>query len=457
MQRIGKLKTYSSNEIKNSYVSIGFECLDRDLFNPGKCYDLLQKTGVKYARCQTGWAKCEKQMGVYDFTWLDNIVDELIKRGIEPWFNVGFGNPVYMDSVPNETAVGCVPLYYGEKTLTAWKTFIYHLTEHYRGRVSYYEIWNEPNIPQFWYPENPDGAQYAKLVDLTAKVIKSVNPSAKTIANVSQPYFFQFIEDFLNHVSKNSMDVFAYHAYSTVPEFRYQSGVQQIRHMLDQKGFKQVELWQGEGGYPSWAYKGHWLVKNGCDSERAQAVWQLRRYFLDIYNGIKRSSFFQMADMWEKPYAKAVEVIDKPAAQGILNGLTYTPKESYQTITILAAIFSGNIKPFPRYIQVNLNTENVLELLSCETMAYQKDNYPVYAYYLPTDIQKKEEISSCKASVSIFEKIKHPVLIDTYTADVFQIEGEMSAPGLVEYRDLPIKDYPLIITDSNAFPFSEKD
>ncbi|MBR3967016.1 MAG: hypothetical protein IKJ91_08095, partial [Clostridia bacterium] len=54
MRKIGKIKTYSSSEIEDSYVSIGFECLDRELFKPERCYDPLALTGVKYARCQTG-------------------------------------------------------------------------------------------------------------------------------------------------------------------------------------------------------------------------------------------------------------------------------------------------------------------------------------------------------------------------------------------------------------------
>ena len=86
MKKIGKLKTYTSKEIKDSYVSIGFECLDRDLFNADKCYDPLAKTGVKYARCQTGWAKTEKEKGVYDFAWLDNVVDNLLARGVDTDF-----------------------------------------------------------------------------------------------------------------------------------------------------------------------------------------------------------------------------------------------------------------------------------------------------------------------------------------------------------------------------------
>lgn len=113
---------------------------------------MLQKTGVKYARCQTGWAKCEKEKGVYDFSWLDSITDNLIRRGIKPWFNVGFGNPIYIDNIPNETAVGCVPLFYSDETVNAWKNYIHALTEHFSSRVQYYEIWNEANTEHFWYP-----------------------------------------------------------------------------------------------------------------------------------------------------------------------------------------------------------------------------------------------------------------------------------------------------------------
>jgi len=176
MRKIGKIKIFKSSEIKNSYVSIGFECLDRDLFKPEMCYDLLSQTGVKYARCQTGWAKCEKEKGIYSFEWLDAVVDNLLERGITPWFNVGYGNPIYMPDAPNATAVGCVPLYYGSETLDAWEHYIKSLAEHYKGRVTHYEIWNEPECLSFWYPKKPDGAEYARFVNLTSDIIRKINP-----------------------------------------------------------------------------------------------------------------------------------------------------------------------------------------------------------------------------------------------------------------------------------------
>lgn len=138
-EKIGTFATYPSSEIDDSIVSIGFECLDRELFNPEKCYDLLGKSGIRHARCQTGWAKCEKTPGVYDFSWLDDIVNNLLSRGVKPWFNVGFGNPIYMKNPPNPTCVGCVPLLYGEEIYSAWKRWLRAMSEHYSGRITEFE------------------------------------------------------------------------------------------------------------------------------------------------------------------------------------------------------------------------------------------------------------------------------------------------------------------------------
>ncbi|MDY3927766.1 MAG: hypothetical protein SOZ34_00150 [Clostridia bacterium] len=451
MKKIGRLKTYTSKEFENSYVSIGFECLDRDLFNPEKCYDLLAESGVKYARCQTGWAKCEKEKGVYDFAWLDSITDNLLARGIIPWFCVGFGNPVYMHDVPNPTAVGCVPLYYGKETVDAWKNYVCALAEHYKNRVQYYEIWNEPDLEHFWYPGKPDGSKYAELVNITAQAVHKSQPDAKIGAVVASPYNFYFIDTFLKNSKKENIDFFTYHIYTKFPELSYAPIMSHLRRRLDANGLSHVELWQGESGYPSWAYKGHWLVEDGCNDERPQAVFQLRRYFLDVYNGAKRSSFFQMADMWEKPYVKASEVINKPAAHGILNGITYTPKKSYETIKYLAAIFSGNIMPAEEYIHVLIDTPSVAEQLSCETMTFVRNGTEVYAYYLPVSLDSKK-IIRYKASVHIYKPLENPIFIDPYTGEVFDVCKDTNDLTSEEvYNELPIKDYPLILTEKKAF------
>ncbi len=447
MRKLGKLKTLTSKEVEKSYVSIGFECLDRELFNPEKCYDLLAETGVKYARCQTGWAKCEQKKGEYDFSWLDSVVDNLVLRGVTPWFNVGYGNPLYMKDAPNLTAVGCVPMYYGDETLTAWKNFVTAFCERYKDRVEHFEIWNEPDLSHFWHPKDPNPKEYADFVNLTAEVIKKSHPTAKIGVDVSAPYSFGFNDILIQNLK--TLDFFSVHAYSTVPEFRYENAIKRIRKTLDRNGFEKAEIWQGEGGYPSWAYKGHWLVPNGADSETAQAIWQLRRYFIDVSLGLKRSSFFQMADMWEKRYDKAQETIKKPAAHGILNGITYTPKLSHTTIRHLSTIFSGDIAPAEEYLAVDINCPTPLELLAVQTATFKKDEKPLYSYWLPTSVADETPMNYT-ATVSV-EPMSNPVLIDTLTGEVFEVEEKKEWNDLAYYVNLPLENYPLILTEKSLF------
>ena len=180
MRYLGQMKTcYSSELPADSSVGIGFECIDRDVIRPEKCYNPLAACGAKYARCQTGWAKCEKEKGVYQFGWLDDIVDSLLERGVFPWFNVGYGNPAYMPNTPNPTGVGCMPLLYDEFVQEGWKNYVLALARHFKGRITHWEIWNEPDIIHFWYPGEPDAAALADLVRVTGGLIRSVIPDAK--------------------------------------------------------------------------------------------------------------------------------------------------------------------------------------------------------------------------------------------------------------------------------------
>ncbi len=251
MKLIGRLKTKPSSEIKTSRVGIGFECYDRDLFDPEKCYDLVAATGMKPVRVQTGWARTEKEKGVYDFSWLDSVVDNLVKRGLEPWFNVGYGNPLYMPDAPNSTAVGCVPTLYGEECKAAWVSFVKAVAERYKDRITHYEIWNESDISHFWYPEEPSAVGLAELIKLTGKAIREACPEAKlgTCLSESRP---EFMYELFSRLEKSDIDFFCSHNYDRYPENGFHSPRDLMnRELLDDLGFGHVEMWIGEGGHAS--------------------------------------------------------------------------------------------------------------------------------------------------------------------------------------------------------------
>lgn len=240
-----------------------------------------------------------------------------------------------------------------------------------------------------------------------------------------------------------------------VPEENYIQNVRFLTRIFESYGHYGVELWQGEAGYPSWFPKGHWLHPHGAGSEHQQAVWQLRRYFLDAAAGVKLSSFFQMADMWEKPYAKAVEVISKPAAQGILNGITYTPKKSYETLCRLSAIFSGNVEPLDCYFAGRMEKEPILGL-SKICIALKINAEPVFAYYLPTNIEAEEKsrdgFTAMISYIGLEKRINSPVLIDLLDGSMYDVSDHIVMnDSMLVLENLPVTEYPLIICDSGVF------
>ena len=96
--KVGKIEPKNTKDIKYSKIGLGFEKLDRDAFNPEKAYDKVAACGVKLARIQSGWQKTEREKGVYNFAWLDTVVDNLLSRGVEPWLCLCYGNDLYTEA-----------------------------------------------------------------------------------------------------------------------------------------------------------------------------------------------------------------------------------------------------------------------------------------------------------------------------------------------------------------------
>lgn len=455
MESIGTMHLYDSNELSESPVSIGFECLDRDMFKPEMCYDTLGKTGVKHARCQTGWAKCEKEKGVYDFSWLDSIVDNLLSRGIKPWFNVSYGNPLYMRDVSTSTAVGCVPIIHGEAAMEGWKNYVTALCERYKDKISEFEIWNEADTSQFWYPDGPDPLQYAEFVEITGDLIRSIVPGCKIGACVSSLSKFEYVDAFLKSVAPGKLDFFCVHLYMLVPELNFYDRISNLRRTLDRYGHKTCEIWQGESGFPSWFPENHFYHPTKQGSEHQQAVWMLRRFFLDMQAGMKMSSYFQMADMWEKAYEMARKTQKKPAAQGIVNGLTYTPKKACDTISRAANFFSGGVKPLECFVGACYDGFQ-REIYGIMRFSFIRKNTPMFAYYVPYYIQDETFRKPGGFRLDIvklpeWEKVDSYVLIDMFTGEVFDIEPSSETDVMLHFRNLPYCDYPMVVCPKSAF------
>ena len=465
---LGKLRRIPASEIRESPVSIGFECLDRDLFDPDPCYDRLAAIGVKHARVQTGWWKCEKVKGVYDWTWLDGIVTNLERRGIDVWFNVGFGNKLYMADTYGEASVGFVPIHYGPECETAWKNFCRALAVHFKGRVSRFEIWNEANGRGFWRPRDPNAAEYARLLSITADAIREGQPDARCGGCLSG-YPMSFVKELKRQGAFAKLDFFAFHPYDPQPEQAWPAHVAWFKALLAGAGRngRDISVWQGESGFASWTPEKYWQPRFVRESERAQAVWLLRRYVLDISLGLELSSYFQTADMMKKGYQmgeheqKALNV----ARQGVLNGLTYTPKPAFSALASIAAIFRDGVRPVagPRFMtwQDDARPKRArharLENVAVRCLTFARGRTPYHVYYMPADPQfgwaDKEAHTTLEIAHSDdLDDLRSPVLVNLLTGDVFALtlRDDSAKDGAHFIDNLPLCDAPLLVCDRAA-------
>ena len=172
LELVGALPTRTTHELGASDWSVGCETLDRDYADFDSYKPYLSELGVTSARIQSGWARCEKQKGRYDFAWIDHIVDGMLEEGVQPWINLGYGNPLY----GAEKGLGS-KIFTDEPTMKAWLKFVETIVARYRNKVHEWEIWNEPNLGE----NRTNYDAYASLLSHTVETIRRVQPDAVII------------------------------------------------------------------------------------------------------------------------------------------------------------------------------------------------------------------------------------------------------------------------------------
>ena len=128
--------------------------------------EMMAAAGVRWVRVDLAWSAAEPEPGRYDFMTWDRFLDAFEPVGIRTLFILDYGNRLYDDGLPPSTASG----------RAAFAAFAGAAARHFRGRAAW-EIWNEPNLPQFW-AGSPDPAAYVALARGAAAAIRREDPRA---------------------------------------------------------------------------------------------------------------------------------------------------------------------------------------------------------------------------------------------------------------------------------------
>jgi len=459
LRTIGRVKAKNAKAVGPSRLGIGFEKLDRGAFEPEKAYDLVADLGVHYVRIQSGWQRTETVKGVYDFAWLDGIVDALIARGMEPWIDLCYGNPLYTESAKTVFgAVGCPPIFSGEER-QAWSRYVDAVVRRYAGRVTWFEIWNEPDGIHCWR-HGVSAAEYAGFAMDTARAVHQADKRAKAIAGVlcslNLPYFKILFDCGLC----DAVDAVSFHRYNA-NELDALAEIRALRALIDRYN-PSVAIIQGESGTQSDS-RGAGALRGGAWTPLKQTKYLLRHRLLDLSSEVLFTSHFSAMDMVE---ALNGTVGDKASyldfgyfgviqadfnEDGVATG-TYRPKPSYRALQHLAALFPADVRPADLPLKrVVLDSPSVFEkdLSGSEfvSLGFRSGAGTALAYWNAVDLMRETYEST--VSFSLAGVKDPPLLIDLSEGSVYALPDGMLIREGGEIRclkNLPVTDSPMLLT-----------
>lgn len=458
LERVGRVAAVRSDAVGASRIGIGFEKLDRNVFDPEKAYDKVAALGVKWVRIQSGWARTEVEKGVYDFAWLDAIVDNLLRRGLQPWMCLCYGNGLYNEQAAKVFgAVGCPPIFTQEER-EAWSRYVTALTARYKGRIGWYEVWNEPDGKWCW-KHGPSGTEYGEFVIRTAEAARKGDAEAKIIGGSICLNGLQWLNDVLRTGAGAHMDALTYHSYTHVESDGFDR-VQALRALCHSYR-PDMKIIQGETGTQSRS-DGAGALAGAAWTEARQAKFMARHMVADMMDDVMFASYFSCMDMVE---ALNGTVDDKASrldygyfgvlraefdSEGFSTG-EYTCKPSYRTLQTVASIFRGTFEPAD--LPVQFTPRHSPRLLRGEDARAQltwcgfrrPDGSACFAYWNPTDLLTTSYESTMSFEIA---GLPEPMLVDLLDGTMYRIPAKLlegDGQGFLRLNNLPLRDYPLLL------------
>ncbi len=208
------------------------------LLRDNSSLDQARDAGFRFVRMDLMWAQAERA-GRYRFFQYDALLRALDSRGMGVLWILDYGHPDHGGDAPRTP-----------QDVAAFARFAQAVAEYFKGRNVRYEIWNEPDNPNFWKP-SPDPRQYAILLREAAAAIHQADPAAVISSGGTVGFDLPFISSFAATGASRDLNAIAVHPYrKTAPETVAPEFVI-VRDLITRALGKNVALWNTEWGYSS--------------------------------------------------------------------------------------------------------------------------------------------------------------------------------------------------------------
>jgi beta-xylosidase len=258
----------------------------------------LRELGLKWVRVDLHWDRHEPQEGQYRFAELDGVVDAISANKLSSVFYL-VGSAPFITSAPPGSPT---PDQYPPRDPAVYADRLAMFATRYPA-VNAWQVWNEPNLPAFWRPqEDPEG--YGRLLLASARELREVAPS-KPVVLGGMAYYSQMpirgglmLEALAQLGLQQLNTVIAYHPYSQKPEGDVVAErdfivrAQQLNSRL--RGLQPPAIWATEWGWSS--YSGPEEMQE-IIGRQGQADYVLRRVALMSALDYDKVFLFALSDL----------------------------------------------------------------------------------------------------------------------------------------------------------------
>jgi hypothetical protein len=157
--------------------------------------------GVTHHRsCNTGWSSVEPKEGQWTWKLLDEQMGYLESQGIA-FGGILMGNPQWNA----KDARGSLPV----NNLAGWSRYVSEVVKHCKGRIKYWEVWNEPPNGT---GRDQTAADYAKIVMAAYDAAKAADPDCK-VGIAAKSVAITYLDQALAAGAKGHFDYVTLHPY----------------------------------------------------------------------------------------------------------------------------------------------------------------------------------------------------------------------------------------------------
>jgi Glycosyl hydrolases family 39 len=413
----------------------------------------------------TSWDWVERRKGEYSLApEVDDYIDSVVENGVHIEIQLLYGNPLYTSPAGRLPEIitpapgsfhnpdrSLYSVFWPPKTtaqIAAFTRYAQWMVNHFRGRVEYYEIWNEPNI-DYWNP-HPSPEEYGTLFKAAAAVVHETDPKAKVVFGGLAGADREFAKRALDACDcAATIDVFAYHTYPNYGHNLNPEAVDDQNHTdKSPKRLRDlVRAYPGirpgiaffndefNDGIPSWAGSDESVqakyIPRGLIADRAAGVRTFPWLIVGATDGNESDDFGMLHGLMFKPN-------------------DFTPRPVFAALQNTNTLFSDTRFDSSLKVQVYGN-------FSVPTIASygfrSPANQAIVAYWLPVLSRAGNQFPIRRCTLRITNSgIEAPVLIDI-------VSGKMTAlswkSGGADTLEVPLKDSPLVVADKTFLSWRE--